>query len=189
MRPIPQGQRWPFSAFLRVVIGKRIASARTETSRVRFLTQFLLWWRDVLVQLSSSWDWKIYESTNERMRDGKWMPAQIITERRQSGFSQPEIDAWSFILGIWLEGKPKRQATTAGRASWTPEARALRAANAEAKAKAKIAPKTKPEGGYITPDQVPLFAGPVNRETIFDLTGKKLIIPNKSKRKKKRKKK
>jgi hypothetical protein len=183
MKPIPPGQRWPFKDFLRVIIGGGMASAQTETSRIRFLTQFLAWWKECLLGPER---WLVERSTSQEMSNGDWTPEEIIAQRRKTGFSEAEARSWGWMFkAIWQERKFHRRAKLGGHASWTPEARIVRAAKAEARAKAKTAPKPKPEGGYITPDQVPFFLGPVNRETIFDVTGKKLIIPKKSKRKKK----
>jgi hypothetical protein len=188
MRPRPYGQNMAFQDFLREVIGKAVKCATTKKTRMHYLTEFLLWWREVLIKPSDVdiWERAVWDRTRAVMRDGNWTPEEIIVQKQRDGFTLSEQDLWRWVIYQWRQKWKTRRGKTGANASWTPEARERRSACAEERAEKKITESTEVKnidtaGGYITPDQVRFIPGPINQEIVELVTGKKLKIPKKSK--------
>jgi hypothetical protein len=111
----------PFKVFLRKIIGEKMASARTEKIRIRFFTEFLQWWREILLDpLDRQHSW-VQIFTWPRMLKGDWTPEQIIAERQRDGFAYNEVDAWATLFGMgWMPGRFKRRAKIGAKARWNP---------------------------------------------------------------------
>lgn len=110
-------QSWPmtFKDFLREVVGRNMASARTETDRMRYLKQFLIWWRECL---QKGGYYTLEAVTDTAMLYEDWTPEQIIEKRRKDGFSENDIGRWTNAFRQWKEGIFKRRAQVAAKARW-----------------------------------------------------------------------
>jgi hypothetical protein len=124
-----------FGDFLRDVIGAGLASARTETDRMRYLRQFLDWWKrcqssEKHVELCRCWlkhaPRPFDLERNKRivynaMYNPYWTPEGILIEKRRTGFTHLDVYTWRWLFTIWTKGRFKRRARLAARARWKKE--------------------------------------------------------------------
>jgi hypothetical protein len=102
MRPYTPGEIMSFNDFGREVVGLQIASARTIKKRIKFMTDFLIWWRERLV----AYDSMVYSYTPRSMLKpdgsvGDWTPEQIIHQKQQEGFNANDYDCWASLFNTW----------------------------------------------------------------------------------------
>jgi hypothetical protein len=102
----------PFDDFLSKVVGKVVKSARTEKRRIERLTEFLIWYREILRdprnQQSSTWVRSHYFL---KLAETDWTPEEIILEKIQDGIEKRDAPAWESLLTDWLL-KSRKQVTT-----------------------------------------------------------------------------